>query len=138
MIKCTIDYEKILYPHDGSNLYTVIMQCVRDYSLKDKIISISFDNASNNTNCARRLKNTLKPMLDGKFLHTWCVCHIINLVVQIGVDYLNYVLDKFRAIMDEVYDTNTKQQAFWVFLQRKRKKGIKRWKGYAGYVKFNV
>ena len=70
MMKRTIDYQKFLYPHDGSNLYTVIMQCVRDYSLKDKIINISFDNASNNTNCARRLKNTLKPMLDGKFLHT--------------------------------------------------------------------
>lgn len=49
------------------------------FGIKDKILSITLDNASNNTNAMNRVKRALNPICDGKFYHVRCCCHIFNL-----------------------------------------------------------
>ncbi|MHC6132235.1 hypothetical protein L8N14_017270, partial [Serratia marcescens] len=59
----------------------------------NKIFSISFDNASNNTAAIPDLIIRCRPPLNGEFFYIRCACHILNLVVQ----------DALRAVGSSVH-----------------------------------
>ena len=77
--KRIIDFIKFSHPHNVLNLSKIIMRVAREYKIDSKILTVSFDNSSENTTTIEILKNYLKPVLNGNFFHIRCVCHIINL-----------------------------------------------------------
>lgn len=81
---------------EHSNIFSVIRHAVNDYNSSGKIMSISFDNASNNVGAAELLKNELHPILDGAFFHIKCMCHIMNLCVQDGLRQIAPQIEKIR------------------------------------------
>lgn len=62
------------------------MSVLKEYEITNKLFSISFDNASANTAAIDMfLWNifTLTLARGSKCFHVRCVCHIINLIVQV-------------------------------------------------------
>jgi hypothetical protein len=60
------------------------------------VFAFTLDNASNNGRMVQMLRENLvaKKLLvgEGKFLHQRCAAHILNLVCQAGIDYLDPIL----------------------------------------------
>ena len=61
------------------------MKIFNFYGIEDKVLTITFDNASANTTAINMFKANLKPLFSGEFFHQHCACHIINLVVKAGI-----------------------------------------------------
>ena len=55
------------------------------YGIENKVLTVTFDNASSNTTAIKMFKANLKPPFGGEIFHQRCACHIINLVVQVGM-----------------------------------------------------
>ena len=64
IMKRTIAFELFGEQHTDNNLFHLLKWVITLYKLENKVISISFDNASNNTNAVPRLKLLLDPILD--------------------------------------------------------------------------
>ncbi|KAJ9551686.1 hypothetical protein OSB04_015731 [Centaurea solstitialis] len=110
MMKRTIAFELFGGSHTGNNLFTLLKKVIEHYQLRNKIFAMSFDNASNNTSAVPKLKLLLNPILDGKFFHTRCVAHIINLSVQDGLEVINDVRVEFKEMIKFVFCNNTTRQ----------------------------
>ena len=85
MIKCTIAIDVFRYPRTGENLFFILDEVIETYKLQQKLFSIFFDTASNNTNAVQRLKIKYNHICKCVFFHSRCVSHIINLIVQDGL-----------------------------------------------------
>jgi len=103
MMKRTIAFRLFDYPHTGENIFAVIDRVIQTFKLEDKILSISFDNASNNTSAVTLLKMKYKPVCDGVFVHSRCVAHIINLAVQDGIKVIEPQKENFKRMLREIY-----------------------------------
>ena len=113
LCKRVITFEVFGAPHSGDRQFSIIKKNLLWYNLYTKIISISFDNASNNTRCVEKLKLALTPMLNGEIFHTRCCAHIINLAVQDGLETCKRVLNKFRLMIRRIYNKGkSMQQAY--------------------------
>lgn len=88
-------------PHTGSELEAVIYDCLRHWGIDKKLFSITLDNASTNTNMQGILKAHLclqKSLLcDGEFFHVYCFAHILNIIVQEGLQVASEALQKIRV-----------------------------------------
>nr|GEZ23735.1 zinc finger BED domain-containing protein RICESLEEPER 2-like [Tanacetum cinerariifolium] len=82
MMKRVIAFEDFLVPHTGSALARMLRNTFIVFNLETKVLSIMLDNTSNNTNSIVKLKLKYDPPIEGKFYHSRCVAHIINLVVD--------------------------------------------------------
>ena len=86
-------------PHDASNIAFYILNTCSEYMIFDKIFSITFDNASANTNAITILTPSLNPILDGQFFHLRCACHVLNLVVQDALKVISILVQNVRNIV---------------------------------------
>ena len=86
-------------PHDASNIAFYILNTCSEYMISDKIFSITFDNASANTNAITILTPSLNPILDGHFFHLRCACHVLNLVVQDALKVISILVQNVRNIV---------------------------------------
>lgn len=111
LVKRVITFEPFGAPHSGERQFKIIKKSLGFYKIDSKIISISFDNASNNNLCVNKLKCALTPILDGKIFHTRCCAHIINLAVQDGLTKCKPVLDKFRIMLRRIFTKGKKMHA---------------------------
>nr|GEX19432.1 zinc finger BED domain-containing protein RICESLEEPER 2 [Tanacetum cinerariifolium] len=107
--KCNhvIAFEDFSVPHTGSRLARMLRNTFIAFNLEEKVLSIKLDNASNNTNAISKLKLKYDPPMEGRFYHSQCVEHIINLVVQ--EELLIESISTDLEFLDDVHTTSTKQ-----------------------------
>ncbi|GES87046.1 zinc finger BED domain-containing protein RICESLEEPER 2-like [Rhizophagus clarus] len=77
-----------------------------DFDLKQKVISVTTDNRSNIIVACRLLKNDFNdqtPALD--FIHSRCICHILNLAVNAGLKFIENLIKKLRKIVKSIRRT---------------------------------
>ena len=74
-----ITFQNISYLHDANVIYNTIMEVFDLYGIKEKILSITFDNASINNTVINLFKITLRLPHGGTLFHQKCACHVINL-----------------------------------------------------------
>jgi hypothetical protein len=64
------------YPHTAQIIYQSIINVLHEYNLKrdleNKIISISFDNASNSIKSINYFTRALNPIMDDRIFHQKC------------------------------------------------------------------
>ncbi|CAH9120984.1 unnamed protein product [Cuscuta epithymum] len=102
---------------DGSSLADEILLCFGEWKIGDKVFSFTVDNASYNdtmmTSLKRHLlrKNTL--LMNGKFVHIRCSCHIINLVVQAGLKLIDDCILKIRKMVTHLKHSMPKNKKFY-------------------------
>ena len=106
MMKRTIAFQMFDYPHTGRNIFLILDKVIRDFKIEEKILSISFDNASNNTAAVGHLKLKYKPICNGAFFHSRCIAHIINLAVQDGLNVIETQRNNFKRMLRDVFSNN--------------------------------
>ena len=77
--KRLLGFRRMPYPHDASSIYNAITEVFDLYNIREKVMSITFDNVSAKNAAINLFKTTLKLPFSGKFFHQRCACHIINL-----------------------------------------------------------
>ena len=82
------------------------------FGINDKIISITFDNASNNNSAIILLKNSLHSILNDQLLYIRCACHIFNLSVQVGMDMVQDISLKIRNAVSFIHASRERLQEF--------------------------
>ena len=85
--------------HTDFNIKTRIVNTCREFNLDDKVLSVSFDNASADTQAIRGIKNNLSLVLDRVFVHVRCCAHILNLCVQSGLTCLNSLIEPIKKVI---------------------------------------
>ena len=106
---CTIGFEPIYTPHSGRNIALVVLRVLRDFGLQERIFSITLDNASNNTTFLASIQQLgLKFLLSGKYSHTRCNGHIINLVVKDGLHKLKSEISALRWFVKTINSSAAK------------------------------
>ncbi|CAN4103749.1 unnamed protein product [Withania somnifera] len=93
--------------HDAEFINETITKVVNYYNLNGKVLSIAFDNASNNTAAIEMLKINLSPPLIDVF-HVRCACHVYNLIVKDGLAFFEPVLEKLRFVVGFIQGNNRK------------------------------
>ncbi|KAJ6791106.1 zinc finger BED domain-containing protein RICESLEEPER 2-like [Iris pallida] len=87
-------------PHTGLAISDAIFACLLDWGIENKISSITLDNASSNDVDVRNLKEnfSMKGRLyfKGKVFHVRCCAHILNLMVQDGLNEIKEVIQNIR------------------------------------------
>ncbi|XP_077251806.1 zinc finger BED domain-containing protein RICESLEEPER 3-like [Tasmannia lanceolata] len=102
-------------PHGGDVIANAIELCLIDWNIS-KLSTITLDNASNNTVAVRTLVPVLsrKGMLlqEGRFFHVRCAAHVINLIVQDGLNEIKESVDVIRESVKYVRGSQARKQLF--------------------------
>ncbi|KAK4345246.1 hypothetical protein RND71_035422 [Anisodus tanguticus] len=86
-------------PHTKGVIAKILMDCLSQYSLENKISSIVVDNCTTNDAMMNVLLEKLESrylMLGGEFLHMRCSAHILNLIVKDGLEVIDPAIEKVR------------------------------------------
>ncbi|CAO2185199.1 unnamed protein product [Urochloa humidicola] len=103
-------------PHDGCNLYSVMLRTIRYYKIEDKLFSITLDNASANKTMMDLLRAKLnsKSMLhcNGDLFHVSCAAHVLNLIVKDGLESIDGVIHDIRESVKYVKASTSRKEKF--------------------------
>ena len=113
------------YPHDAKAIHDVIMEVFDFYGIKEKVLSITFDNASANTAAINLFKTTLRPQHGETLFHQRCACHIINLCVQDGMKFFQGYLENIRTALGYIASSGSRIEEFAKLYKRASMKPIK-------------
>ncbi|KAL2929200.1 putative AC transposase [Bienertia sinuspersici] len=90
-------------PHKGHDIYAFVLGLLKEWGLESKTFSLTVDNASSNDVMITLLKSDIhssSPLpCDGKFFHVRCCAHILNLIVQSGMQTIDVSVDKLRHLV---------------------------------------
>lgn len=98
-------YVRFIYvpaPHTSERLAEALVNCLMDWNIDSKLSTITLDNCSTNDSMIRKIKDKLSLeclIRDGSLLHMRCCAHILNLIVQEG---LQVIKDGIENIRDSV------------------------------------
>lgn len=67
--------------HTGENLATALNQCLEEFNLSARVLTVTSDNASNNDTMVRELE-LLLPHFRGQECQVRCIAHVLNLVAK--------------------------------------------------------
>ena len=124
--KRIIHFKMLEYPHTAVNISHHIMQAIDEYGLRDKIMSMTFDNATSMTVSANLIKQNLhNVIMDGDALHIRCICHVINLCVKDGQEAIGPYYNKIRHAVLSIMSSNHRYQEWKQFLRQQKIKHIK-------------
>ncbi|XP_073362074.1 zinc finger BED domain-containing protein RICESLEEPER 2-like [Aegilops tauschii subsp. strangulata] len=87
-------------PHSRNVMAVALFECVTEWKIENKIVSITLDNASNNDSAVRDLKAMFSVRrgtdFEAKYFHVRCCAHIVNLVVQDGTACMSTLVTNLR------------------------------------------
>ncbi|KAL6537797.1 hypothetical protein OROMI_025440 [Orobanche minor] len=113
MQKRIIDFVELPHPHTGQEIHSQMLKTLRHWSLKDRSLSFSFDNASNNLSAVRFLSQALNPILGAELFHVGCICHIIHyLCVKDGLNHILGSIEKIRSCLSHITSSSTRTQKY--------------------------
>ena len=110
--KKIISFKMLELPHDGNTIGDALVNELREWGIEKKIFSISLDNATNNDVAERYLKVFLAPPLDGKLFRIRCCAHILNLIVQVGLQQLAPSISRIRNVVLNINSNPSKWQLY--------------------------
>lgn len=98
--KCIINFVELEPPHTGLVISDAISDCILEWGIQDKVSTITLDNASSNDVAARSLMSNFqrrnKLHFKGMFFHIRCCAHVLNLMVQDGLQEINEIIHDIR------------------------------------------
>nr|GEV08917.1 hypothetical protein [Tanacetum cinerariifolium] len=109
MMKQVISFEEFPSPHTGHALFKMLIKVLTNFNLEDKVMSVTLDNASNNTSAMDKLKLKYDPQMGDRFYQSRCVAHIINLVVQagLGVPAIDAIRESFKTMLKDIFKSTS-------------------------------
>ncbi|XP_031120389.1 zinc finger BED domain-containing protein RICESLEEPER 2-like [Ipomoea triloba] len=98
--KRVLNFVEVLPPHTGTCVCDAIYKCLQEWSIEEKVWTITVDNASYNDSAVRLLHDSLSfhtnLPLDGKLFHIRCCAHILNILVQDGLSEIKSIIENVR------------------------------------------
>ena len=88
----------------------------------NRIISITLDNATANTKAIKLLSNLVSSYTGGFLLHQHGVCHIINLIVKLGMDVISVYIENIRSAIVYICTSNPRIAKFKRYCKAQRLK----------------
>lgn len=91
--KLIIGFKHVL-DHKGSTIASVLLDCLAEWGIK-RVFSITVDNATANTNALKLFREKFEEratgalVLSGELMHVRCAAHILNLIVNDGLQEMN-------------------------------------------------
>ncbi|WVZ87116.1 hypothetical protein U9M48_033808 [Paspalum notatum var. saurae] len=112
--KKTIWFKELEYPHNGFAIKEEIVRCLTDWGIRDKLFTLTLDNASNSTSaCDELITNHKHELLfEGEHLHVKCFTHILNILVQDGMRVIHTAIDKIRELLKHMNSSISRLQEF--------------------------
>ena len=102
--KKVISFFVVETPHTGIAMFNQLLECIQEWNIEYKIFGITLDNASSNDSMDFELRKNLVDKnalpIDGELLHNRCAAHVINLIVQEGLD-----VDHVKAIVKNIRES---------------------------------
>jgi len=102
--------------HTGAAIANAILEKLYEWNIDNKLFSLVLDNRSVNDCVIRDILKKLTPvgdlLLDGQLFHVRCCAHIINLIVQDGIDSIKDVLVKVRESVKYINSSTLRLQKF--------------------------
>ena len=87
-------------PHSGHVIADAVWECIIEWEIESKVISITLDNASNNDVAVKDLKAKFTSrrckQFEKDYFHVRCCAHIVNLVVQDGIACMGTLITNLR------------------------------------------
>jgi len=86
-------------PHTGEVICDALLKCLQSWDLDCRVSTITLDNCSANDNMIGLMEARLDEgslMLGGQYLHMRCCVHILNLIVQDGLDVIKKSIARIR------------------------------------------
>lgn len=96
MVAETLDFAPLPGKHDGVSIYEAFVSILDSFNLKNKILGITLDNASNNNSFIEWLDMDDDTSFF-KFNHIRCFAHVNNLASQRALDIIKEDLMQLRA-----------------------------------------
>ncbi|OJT02154.1 Zinc finger BED domain-containing protein RICESLEEPER 2 [Trametes pubescens] len=76
-----LDFVRLTSSHTGQYLAQKLIECLRAFGIHEKVLSVTCDNAENNTTMLREM-HMLVPKFRGTCVRVRCFAHILNLVIK--------------------------------------------------------
>ena len=112
--KRIISFKTINTPHSGKNIATLINYEIIDLGIRDKMFTITLDNASNNDVAIQRLKRFWQIKEDrAKLFYVRYCAHILNLIVKDGLKQVDSTLEKNKDITYNINCSQAKHELFF-------------------------
>ncbi|XP_022883127.1 zinc finger BED domain-containing protein RICESLEEPER 2-like [Olea europaea var. sylvestris] len=98
----TSNQKKFIYvpcPHTAESLSTVLMDCLFDWNIDQKLSTLTVDNCTTNDAMINIMLDKLSLgslLLNGEFFHLRCCAHILNLIVKDGLDVISPSVERIR------------------------------------------
>lgn len=99
-------------PHTGQAMATSIINQLQSWGIYEKIFTITLDNASSNDVLARFLERCLPSCTTSKLLHVRCCCHILNLIVQDGLEVVKPFIERIKQSFIYIFSSTSRYQEF--------------------------
>uniref|UniRef100_A0ACD5VC31 Uncharacterized protein n=1 Tax=Avena sativa TaxID=4498 RepID=A0ACD5VC31_AVESA len=103
-------------PHDSWNMFDVVLKCLSDWNIENRIFSFTMDNAEVNIKMMRHLRKNLVDRgfiyYEGKLLHVRCAAHVLNLIVQGGLKAMKSVVDNIRESVKYIRSSQARKEQF--------------------------
>ena len=101
VLQCRVlNFMELDPPHTGIVIAQVVFECMVEWKIEDKVMTITLDNASNNDTAITNLKAKLlarrNTNFDSIYFHVRCAAHIVNLVVNDGLQPLESLISDLR------------------------------------------
>ena len=118
--KKIIAFKDVKYPHNGLAIQEAITTCLIDYGIKEKMFTITLDNAGNNKTACDLLQESGKAdlLFGGQHLLVRCCAHILNLLVQDAINVANSVIEIIRDLVRHINSSPSRIQAFNEIVER--------------------
>ena len=112
--KKIISFKALKYPHSGLAIEEAITRCMTEYGIKEKMFTITLDNASNNNTACDLLQESAKSdlLFGGQHLRVRCCAHILNLLVQDGMTIADATLEMIRDLIRHINSSPRRIQSF--------------------------
>ncbi|CAL8084616.1 unnamed protein product [Prunus armeniaca] len=101
--------------HEGIDIGKTLCACLNAWEI-EKLFSITVDNASANDGAVVYVGNRMKDfnnlLLDRKYLHLRCACHILNLIVKDGLKELLCSIEGIRNCVKYIHSSPSRLDSF--------------------------
>ncbi|KAL6912186.1 hypothetical protein ACP4OV_000991 [Aristida adscensionis] len=110
----TINFKQVPHPHNAAATHSTIMDCLYEWDIANKAFAFTLDNATSNDKAVRKLKAALWTDLpfQGHDLHVRCSAHILNLIVQDGMETIQDVIEPVRDVVKHIVSSSSRLQIF--------------------------
>ena len=90
-------------PHTKEVLSSVLLDTLLEWNFDRKLSTVTMDNCSTNDVVIKIILDKLQRgalIMRGSMLHMRCAAHVLNLIVQDGLDVIGTCIERFEKVWD--------------------------------------